>query len=617
MMKTPPKFAEWILSRLLKGDECEFVSGDLTEIYAEVAEESGSRRAKIWYWRQICRSFRHFIDNLIYWRFEMFKSNLILAFRHIKKHKGYSFINIFGLAVGIACCILIFLWVRNELSYDTFHENGEDLYLITISGERGTWNSSPWALPPVLKKDYPEIEKASWYGRVQLLAKNGENTFFEKVALVGPDFLEMFTFPFLKGGASSALADPGSVVLTESTAKKYFGNRDPMGEIIQFENRTDLIVTGVIRDVPRNSHMAFDLLASPAIYFGEERMKTWSMDVSAYVQISHQAAAEIVESKISGTISNYNPGSSIKYNVGLFPMTKIHLYSLTGTDPIIYVYVFSAIAAVVLLIACINFMNLATARASVRMNEIGIRKVLGGMRSELIKQFLGESIGMAFIALVIAVVLVYALLPGFNILAGKQLTFDLFRGGLLISGLLAFALLTGLIAGSYPAFYFSSFQPQRVLKGSHQTRSSKSGLRKALIVFQFSASILLIIAAASIFRQIRYIRSKDLGFDRDRILVVQTRRELRKRYATIKQRLLSDPGILNVTAASSLPLRINNNNPVYWEGRGPDSYFSMNFACVDFDYFETFGMTMAHGRSFSKEFPTDGKTTLSMNPHSS
>lgn len=605
MKKTPSRFAEWLINRLLDSNEREFVTGDFREIYADLALQYGLRHAHFWYWGQVVRSLRHFINNLIYWRIEMFKNYIKMAFRHVKKYKGYSFINIFGLAVGLTCCILIFLWVRNELSYDSFHENGDNIYLLTVSGEQGVWSSSSWALMPALKKDYPEIEKGSWYGVQPLLVRQGDDVFFEEVGMVGPDFLEMFTFPVLQGDAATALDDPASVVLTESIARKYFGSGNPIGKVIQFENRVDLVVTGVIQDVPQNSHMKFDILASPIIYFGKERMTTWSMDVPCYVQLSHQVDAAEVEHKISDTINKYNNRYSIKYYVGLFPMTKLHLYSLNGTDPILYVYVFSAIALVVLLIACINFMNLATARASIRVNEIGIRKVLGGLRGDLIKQFLGESMGMALAALLIAVALVYALLPGFNILAGKQLEFNLFGEGFLLPGLVGLALLTGFIAGSYPAFYFSAFQPQRILKGAVSTGSSRSSLRKALIIFQFSASILLIIAAATIFRQIQFIQSRDLGFDKDRVIVVKTRKELRVKYDTIKQRLLEESGVLNVTAASSIPLHISNNNPVYWEGRGPENYFSMNFACVDYDYFETFGMTMAHGRSFSKKYPSD------------
>ena len=536
---------------------------------------------------------------------ELLWNYIKVALRKIRRHKGYSFINIFGLAIGMACCILIFLWVQNELSYDAFHEKADDLYLITVSDEHSTWNSSPWALIPTLKKDFPEILKGSWYGEIPLLAKYGDHAHFETAALVGEDFLDMFTFPFIKGSPESALANPNSAVLTESTAAKYFGSKDPIGEIIQLENRIDLMVTGVIEDVPNNSHQEFDLLVSPIPIVGEERMRTWSMDLSVYVLLPNQVNADQVESKISETIIKYDKRTSRKYYLGLFPLKKIHLYALSGTNPIVYVYVFSAIAVIVLLIACINFMNLTTARSSIRVNEIGIRKVLGGVRSDVIKQFLGESIGLAIIALFVAVILVEALLPSFSTLAGKQLEFGLFRSGTLLVSLALFALFSGLIAGSYPAFHFSSFQPQRILQSTHRMGSSKNGLRKVLIISQFTASILLIIATATIYKQIQYIRSKNLGFNKDQILVVRARRQLRAKYDTIKERLLTNPDILNVTAASSIPLRINNNNPVYWEGRGPDSYDSMNFVCVDYDYFETFDMTMSHGRSFSREFPTD------------
>ncbi|MCJ7686016.1 MAG: FtsX-like permease family protein, partial [Desulfobacteraceae bacterium] len=278
--------------------------------------------------------------------------------------------------------------------------------------------------------------------------------------------------------------------------------------------------------------------------------------------------------------------------------------------PIVYVFVFSAIAVLVLLIACVNFMNLTTARSSLRVGEIGIRKVLGSTRRELIRQFLGESVSLALVALCVAVLLVYMLLPTFNSLAGKQLEFNLFGNGFLFAGLLLFALISGMLAGSYPAFYFSSFDPKKVLRSGRQSGSGKSGLRKALIVFQFSASILLIIATVTIYKQIQYIRSKDLGFNKDQIVVLRARRPLRLKYETIKERLLAHPEILHVSAASSIPLQVSNNNPVYWEGRGPDSYVRMNFVCVDYDYFETLGMTMSHGRSFSREFPTDKKNYI-------
>jgi putative ABC transport system permease protein len=604
-MRTPPRFSEWILYHLLEKEEREFIIGDLREIYGQVWFSSGNLKAKIWYWGQIIRSIRPFLFNLIYWRICMFTNYFKLAMRHMRRHWGYSLINILGLAIGMACCILIFLWVQHELSYDRFHEKADDLYLITVSGEQGTWISSPWALVPTLKNDFPEILKGSWYGVIPLLARYEHKSFFEKAALVGNEFLDMFTFPFVRGNPEYAFENLNSVVLTERTAARYFGNEDPIGKVIQFENQVDLAVTGVIEDVPSNSHMEFDLLVSAILFVGEPRTRTWSSDVSSYVLLSSQADPVEVENKISETIIKYDRRTNNKKYVGLFPVKKINLHSFYGTDPVVYVYVFSAIAVIILLIACINFMNLATARSSIRINEIGIRKVCGGDRKDLIIQFLGESMGLALIALIGAVVLVYFLLPGFNSLAAKQLEFNILNNGTLFAGLVLLAVFVGLVAGSYPALYFSSFQPDRVLKNTFQTGSRRNGLRKTLIVTQFTASILLIIATVTIYKQIQYIRSKDLGFSKDQILVVQARRQLRTNYNIVKERLLANPDVLHVSAASSIPLSIGNNNPVYWEGKGPDSYVRMNFVCVDYDYFETFDMKMSYGRSFSREYPTD------------
>ena len=606
-MRTPPRFSEWILYHLLEKKEREFIIGDLREVYGQVWYSSGNLKAKIWYWGQIIRSIRPFLFNLIYWRISMFFNYFKLAIRHMKRQWGYSLINILGLAIGMACCILIFLWVQHELSYDRFHEKADDLYLLTVTGEQGTWMSSPWALVPALKNDFPEILKGSWYGVIPLLTRVENKSFFEKAALVGDEFLDMFTFPFVKGSPEHAFKDLNSVVLTERAAARYFGNEDPIGKVIQFENQLDLAVTGVIEDVPSNSHMEFDLLVSAILFVGEARTRTWSMDVSSYVLLPSQADPVEVESKISETIIKYDKRTNVKYYVGLFPLKKIHLHSFYGgTDPVVFVYVFSAIAVIVLLIACINFMNLTTARSSIRINEVGIRKVCGGDRKDLIIQFLGESMGLALIALIGAVILVYLLLPGFNSLAAKQLEFNILNNGMLLAGLVLFAVFVGLAAGSYPALYFSSFQPDRVLKNTLQTGSRRSSLRKTLIVTQFTASILLIIATATIYKQIQYIRSKDLGFSKDQILVVrEARRQLRENYNIVKERLLANPDVLYVSAASSIPLNVNNNNPVYWEGRDSNSYVRMNFVCVDYDYFETFDMKMSYGRSFSREYPTD------------
>jgi putative ABC transport system permease protein len=604
-MRILSRFSEWILYHLLEEEEREFVFGDLREMFGEAERSSGKIRANIWYWGQIVRSIRSFLSNQICWRIIMFENYMKSAFRSMRRHSGYTLINILGLAIGMACCILIFLWARNELSYDRFHEKADDIYLLTVSRGDRTWGTSPWALIPTLKKDFPDILKGSWFGTVPLLTNYEQKTFFEKAAMVGDEFLDIFTFPMVRGNPDSALDNPNSVVLTRDAAARYFGSEDPIGKVIRLESKIDLAVTGVIENLPRNSHMDFDLLMSPVPIVGEPRTQTWSMDVSSYVLLQGQADPAEVEKKIHETIIKYDKRTSFKHYVGLFPMKKIHLYALSGTDPIVYVYVFCAIALIVLVIACVNFMNLATARSSVRINEIGIRKVCGGERRDLIKQFLGESMGLALVSMIVAVALVYLLLPGFNSLSARQLEFNILHNGILLAGLVLFALLVGIAAGSYPALYLSSFPPNQVLKSTFRARSGKNGLRRILVLSQFSASVLLIIATATIYKQMQYIRSADLGFNRDQVLVVRTRQQLRQKYDVIKERLLVNPNVLHVSAASSIPLNIDSNNPVYWEGRSPESYERMNFVCVDYDYFETFNMEMKFGRSFSREYPTD------------
>jgi putative ABC transport system permease protein len=535
----------------------------------------------------------------------MFRNYLKIALRHITRYKGYSFINISGLAIGMACCILILLWVQDELSFDKFHKNADDIYRLTTTTPNSIWSSSPWALMPTLKKDFPEVIKGTWYAETIRPVKYEENAFNEKFALVGPEFFEMFSFPFKEGDPKTAFANLNSVVVIERTAKKYFGVKNAIGQVIHFDDRVDLAVTGVIENVPANSSMQFDFLTHPAHVFGEDRLKTWSADCASYVLLHGNADPVEVDRKIRDTINKYQQKTSYKLYANLQPLKKIHLYSLNGTDPIVYVYLFSAIAVIVLLIAGINFVNLSTARSSKRAKEVGMRKVIGATRKDMIKQFFGESVLLTVFALIVAVSLVLLALPAFNSLTEKQLNLNVVQNIEILLGIVLMALLTGIISGIYPALFLSSFQPVTALKTT-TAKSFKGGLfRKYLIVIQFTASIVLIISTAVVFKQMNFIRSKDLGFNRGQIVTIQTSLELRRKYNAIKQELLNDGRIKHVTAASSMPLQINNNNPVYWEGRTAERSEQMNFACVDYDYFETFDMKMTHGRSFSQNFPTD------------
>jgi putative ABC transport system permease protein len=329
----------------------------------------------------------------------------------------------------------------------------------------------------------------------------GESRFNENIALVSPEFFEMFTFPHVKGDKRTALSDVNSLVISEKAAAKYFGSEDPVGKTIQLENRVDLTVTGVIKDVPLNSDMQFDLVARPEVLISKERLHMWSMDCPSYVMLSKGVDYRTVVSKISNAINHYDPQSTT-YTVGLQPLKKIHLYALNGTDPVVFVYIFSAVALIVLLIACINFMNLSTARSAIRAKEVGVRKVLGAERKEVIKQFFCESTLLSFLALAIAITLVYLFLPAFNTLAEKELSLGLTGNPAVVIGLSAIALITGLLAGVYPSLYLSSFKPVTVMKSSITRRKGRF-FRRALIVFQFTTAVVLIIATSVILKQMR------------------------------------------------------------------------------------------------------------------
>ncbi|MCJ7580772.1 MAG: ABC transporter permease [Candidatus Aminicenantes bacterium] len=534
----------------------------------------------------------------------MIKNYLKIALRTINKHRGYSFINIAGLAVGITCCVLILLWVQDELSYDRFHENSNNIYRTVLCVQDNWWTSSPWALGPTLKKDFPEIQMYTRYGERQRLIKYEDKSYNESVAFADPEFFDIFTFPFVDGRPEPVFPTVNSVVLTEKTAKKYFGNNDSLGKIINFNNQFELTVTGIIEEVPSNSHMQFDVVI-PVLLFGEQINTEWSIESSCYIHLSDNIDIESFREKISGIVMKYDRRTDQTILLDLQPLSRIHLYSLRGGGNIIYIYIFSFIAVIILLIACINFMNLSTARGGTRAKEVGMRKVVGARRSHIIKQFYGESLLLAVIALTIAIGLIFLFLPSFNKMSQKTLSFDLGNNLTMLLGLLFITLFTGIISGSYPALLISSFHPVKVIKGGLRTGSSKSALRKVLVICQFTIAIVLIIGTLVVYKQLHYIRNKDLGFSRDQVLSISINRSTRPSYPALKEEFLKHPSVLQVTTATGRPTQVGNINPVYWEGRGPEQYETWNFVSTDFDYVKTFEMKIVQGRDFSKEYETD------------
>ena len=563
----------------------------------------------------------------------MFRNYLTIAFRNALRHKGYALINVMGLAVGMTCCILILLYVQDELGYDRYASRHDRIYRLTMSIEtpdRAETRTarSPTAWGWMLTDAFPEVEgftriKAplvSW----QVTYVEGNRRFNEPgFYFADPGILDLFDFNLIRGDANTALNAPNTVVMTESTAARYFGDEDALGKVIRIDNTYDLTVTGVMEDVPRNSHMTFGFLGSfetlnvNPIYGGTDygrNTQNFGPDLYTYLLLAEGFSpesldpklAEFIESRYGSALNQF----SARIEAELQPLTSIHLHSnldgeLGANSDIAYIYIFSAVAFFLLLIACINFMNLATARSAGRAREVGIRKVLGAFRVQLIGQFMGESTIMAVLSLIVAVGLVYAFLPAFNALAGKDLVFA-FDDMSMAFGLVGIVLLAGALAGSYPALFLSSFQPVSVLKGSSRAGAVNTNLRKILVVLQFVISVVFIIGTGAVADQMRFVQDKHLGFEKDQ-LVVMPLGDPRQRliYNAYKDKIASSPNVLGVTVANEMPGGLVNDILFTPDGAPEEELVRINNMWIDHDFIRTMGIELTAGRDFSRSFPTD------------
>lgn len=549
----------------------------------------------------------------------MFKNYLKVILRNIFSHKVYSLINILGLSIGITCSILIFLWVRDELRYDKFHVNADELFMVKldqkyVSNVISSVTTTPGALGPALKREYPEILQ---YGRIssmgKVLLKYDRKIFYEKrFGLVDPSVFEMFTFPFVKGEPKTAFSAPHSVVITEEMAKKYFDDQEPLGKTLKLNHQYNFMVTGVIKNIPLNSSIRFDFFVPLAFFkeLGREINQWKNDDFRTYVLMEKTASLGEVNKKIAHRLQKE---IETKAEVFLHSFTLWHLHTENDGAAFIFVIVFSIVALLSLIIACINFINLSTARSANRAREIGLRKVVGANRMKLFKQFLGESIFIAFIAGVVSLIMVQLILPSFNNLANKQLIFD-FSDMSMVLGFIGIIIFTGLVSGSYPALFLSSFKPISVLRGTLKGDSKSPSLRKILVVTQFSVSIILILTTIVVYRQLAYIQDVDLGFDKKNVVYISMPVDLSRKYENVKNELLQNPNVLNVTRAAELPAFIRGSSGGWdWEGKNTDEKIFMSEAVVGFDYIETFKMKMEQGRTYSKEFSTDKSEAIIIN----
>jgi len=616
---TPPRMAWWLFRKFIPLDERKYLQQAMLEVFEELHIGKSKGAAWLWFWGQFLRSLPALLSNSLYWSVQMIKNYTKITFRNLKKHKFYSFISITGLAIGIACCLIIFLWVQNELGYDRFHENAGDLYRIYQESPQGVkvfrFASTPSGLGPLLKEQYPEIINSARHTPTRWDIVREEIHFRESVALVDDSFLKMFSFPLLEGTPQAALEDPYSIVISEEMREKFFPEENALGQALRVGESLDLNVTGVLRDVPKDSHLQFDCLV-PFKLLGEYgyNMKDWgNNNYWTYIQLTENASSQEVEAKISGIIQEHVPRSSSVLH--LQPVERIHLYALGGGGLITYIYIFSGMAIFILFIACINYMNLSTARSANRAREVGIRQVVGANRIQLIKQFMGESILYAFIALIIGLIILQLLLPTFSQLAGKSLNMDYSVHMILV--LVGLTLFTSLLAGVYPAFVLSSFQAIRALKGVLKSRGGRALFRRILVVTQFSLSTFLIIGTLFVFRQIDFMMSRELGYDKDNILCVPMRGQLTKSYQVFKTKLQENPNILNMTRANTPPDIKQSSIADYditWEGRvAGDNFPGINIMGVDADYLKTCKMEMAEGRFFSEQIQTDSTDSWVIN----
>jgi putative ABC transport system permease protein len=588
--------------------EREPLLGDLEEMYIRLLGESGRVRARAWYGLTVARLIPACVRNEICWRFEMLLNYLKVLLRNLRKHKTYSMINMTGLAAGLACAILVFLWVQHELSYDRFHENAERIGLVLLKPDYADWlsNSGPGPLGPALARDYPEIIEATRSFDAPAPLRYGVRTFNGRVRGVDPSFFRIFSFPFLQGGGGEPLSDPDSIVLGESMAEKLFGTEDPLGKVVAFEwwgTWHDLRVIGVVADPPANSTLSFDYLL-PFNFVTRSGMSIEDWDVGAYqtyVLFAPTASMAAVEQKIAGTIKRHHPASP--YLLRIQPLTRIHLYHPEGGGPITYVAIISLIGLFILAIACINFMNLSTARSLKRAREVGLRKVVGSSRGALIRQFLMESVAFSVLALGLALVMVKLLLPSVNRIVNASLHLQFTMSQALV--IFGMALLTGFLSGSYPALYLSRFHPLQVLKGGLVKGRGGFPLRRLLVVFQFVISIGLTVGTLTIYHQLFFMRNTDMGINKEFVINFELRSDLRNNYQTVKTRLLENPNILAVSATNGSFTKRFATDKADWEGKDPESKVVMAIHAVDFDYQKIFDLKMAEGRYFSREFPTD------------
>lgn len=584
------------------------VLGDLEEEYALCVEEKGTARAMRWYWSEVGLALPAFLKRSVFWSFTMLQNYLKIAFRSIQNRKGVAFINIIGLAVGLACCLMMALYVHYELSYDRHHRNADRTYRVIID-EPGTsaWATTTWEIGAALADTFPDIEQAVRFKALgdSVMVSVKDKQFKESGMLYATaNVLDAFTIPLMQGDLGNVLTAPYTTLISERMAENYFGDEDPLGQVLSLNRHPDLTVTGVIANQPATTHLPFDFLVSMATLYELapdrlERTEGWSAFYT-YVLLDKAYNQVRLDAQLSTLLKTIYEDQVGEAQFVLQPLTDIYLHShlekeLYPNGDVRYVYLFSFVALFVLGIAGINFTNLTTARSIERAKEVGVRKAVGAEPRGMISQFLTESIVMAFIAMLLAVVLAIGLLPLFGKMTGTNLSGSLLLSPRMSFLILGIALVVGLLAGCYPAFILSRFHPSQVLKGQLLSASRGVGLRRGLVVFQFGISIFLIIGAIVVSQQLTYLLNRGVGFEKDEVVVLQT-----SDYVAAKEALLKLSGVVDVSGAKAVPGQRFGNFPISIEGMPAGAVDILRGHRVDHNYLEMLGIEMVSGHSFAK-----------------
>jgi putative ABC transport system permease protein len=571
----------------------------------------------------------------------MFRNYVTIAFRNLKKHRFFSMINVIGLAIGIASCLVITLYILQELSFDTHFANASRIYRvdseILFNGNHHNLAVMPAPAAAAFQNDFPEVEASAnfrqWGWR---RVKRTTDNFKEQYTVYGSNgIFKVFSLPLLKGNAENALAEPNTLVMSRSKAQQYFPNEDALGQTLIIDNKDYYKVTGVFDDFPATTHFKFDFIFSME-GLEESKADNWlSNNFNTYILLREGATPKDLEAKFPKMVETY-VGPQVKAVFGpdftmdkfaasgnklvyrLMPLLDIHLHSdltaeFSANGDITYVYLFGAIAFFILAIACINFMNLSTARSANRAKEVGVRKALGSLRSHLVRQFLMESVLLSAFSFIVAIVLAYIVLPGFNVLAQRTLTIP-FGDPRFIAVLVVAALIIGVLAGLYPSLFLSAFKPVNVLKGKLSLGMKSGVVRSSLVVFQFMISIFLVVGTITVQKQLDYIQNKKLGFKKNQVIILHNAELLEHKHEAMKNELLKNPAITNVSASGYIPISgWGRNNTTFWpQGSQPsqENMISMEYWTVDHDYVPTLGMTIKLGRNFSKDFPSDSTAII-------